>query len=239
MPTEIILDTETTGLDPEKGDRLVEIGCVEMQNAVPTGRTFHVYLDPERDVPEDAVRIHGLTRAFLTGKPKFADVAADLIAFLGASTLVIHNAEFDMKFINAELRRCALPPIPMDRVLDTLVLARRKHPGVSNTLDALCARYKIDNSKRTKHGALLDAELLADVYVELSGGRQTAMVLDTLVAKAQQAPVLEAKNAVDARPAPLPTLLGADEAQAHVRALESLGDKSLWRRYASDAGSSS
>lgn len=235
MHTEIILDTETTGLDPEKGDRLVEIGCVELVNAVPTGRTFHVYLDPERDVPEDAVRIHGLTRDFLKGKPKFSEVASDLLAFLGQATIIIHNAEFDMKFINSELRRCEFPLLPMDRVIDTLAMARRKHPGASNTLDALCARYKIDNSKRTKHGALLDAELLADVYVELCGGRQKALVLDAALKKADTIVVQGQENYITARPQALCSLLDNDEAAAHRGAAASLGEKSLWLKYAPDA----
>jgi len=231
MHIEIILDTETTGLDPEKGDRLVEIGCVELANSVPTGRTFHVYLDPERDVPEDAVRIHGLTRDFLKGKPKFSEVAADLVAFLGQATIVIHNAEFDMKFINSELRRCELPPIAMDRVIDTLPMARRKHLGASNTLDALCARYKVDNSKRTKHGALLDAELLADVYVELCGGRQKALVLDAAVKQSAAIVVQGQESYITARPQPLGPLINWEEAAAHASAAASLGEKSLWLKY--------
>ncbi len=146
---ELILDTETTGLDPATGDRIVEIGCVEVVNSVATGETFHVYLDPERDMPEEAFRVHGLSREFLTGKPKFAEIADQFVSFIGDARLVIHNAEFDMKFLNAELRRCGFPSIAMDRVVDTLAIARRKHPGASNSLDALCSRYKIDNSKRT------------------------------------------------------------------------------------------
>ena len=147
---EIILDTETTGLDPSTGDRIVEIGCVEVINSISTGQTFHAYLDPERDIPEEAFRVHGLSRDFLAGKPKFAEIAQSLVEFLADAHLVIHNAEFDMKFINAELGRCGVAPITMDRVVDTLAIARRKHPGASNSLDALCARYRIDNSRRTK-----------------------------------------------------------------------------------------
>jgi len=231
MHTEIILDTETTGLDPEKGDRLVEIGCVELVNAVPTGRTFHAYLDPERDIPEDAVRIHGLTRDFLKGKPKFAQVASDLVSFLGESTIVIHNAEFDMKFINSELRRCERPPIAMGRVIDTLAMARRKHPGASNTLDALCARYKVDNSKRTKHGALLDAELLAEVYVELCGGRQKALVLES--ARKPAGPVIAQgeQSYIQTRIKELPSLVSGEEGTAHRNAIAPLGDKGLWLKY--------
>lgn len=231
MQIEIILDTETTGLDPDKGDRLVEIGCVELVNSVPSGRTFHAYLDPERDVPEDAVRIHGLTRDFLKGKPKFAQVASDLISFLGESTIIIHNAEFDMKFINSELRRCERAPIAMDRVIDTLAMARRKHPGASNTLDALCARYKVDNSKRTKHGALLDAELLAEVYVELCGGRQKALVLESAGKQARPVSVQGEQSYALTRTQELRCFVSEDEETAHQKATASLGDKAFWVKY--------
>lgn len=180
---EIVFDTETTGLDPYKGDRIVEIGCVELYNTIPTGQTFHVYLDPERDMPEEAFRVHGLSREFLTGKPLFAAIADDFLAFIGDdSRLIAHNAEFDMRFINAELERLGRGRIAAERIVDTLVLARRKHPGASNSLDALCARYGVDTSRRTKHGALLDSELLADVYAELIGGRQAALGLTESVA---------------------------------------------------------
>ncbi|HEY8579509.1 MAG TPA: DNA polymerase III subunit epsilon [Beijerinckiaceae bacterium] len=229
MTREIVLDTETTGLDPATGDRIVEIGCVEMVNSVLTGRTFHVYLDPERDLPEEAFRVHGLSREFLTGKPKFGEVAQDFVSFIADARLVIHNAEFDIKFINAELNRCGLPPVVMDRVLDTLHLARRKHPGASNTLDALCARYRIDNSKRTKHGALLDAEILAEVYVELNGGRQTSLILAQESRIVAQVEVVE--TVVGARPLPLGSLLEPEEAEAHRGLTAAMGEKSLWRLY--------
>jgi DNA polymerase-3 subunit epsilon len=157
---EIVLDTETTGLDPYQGDRLVEIGCIELVNRIPSGRTFHCYINPERDVPAEAQAIHGLTTEFLKGHPIFADVVDDLVAFLGDAPLVIHNAAFDIGFINAEFERVAKPLIGRERMVDTLLLARRKHPAGPNRLDDLCARYGIDNSHRTKHGALLDAELL-------------------------------------------------------------------------------
>ncbi|RMF09710.1 MAG: DNA polymerase III subunit epsilon, partial [Alphaproteobacteria bacterium] len=172
---EIVFDTETTGLDPAQGDRLVEIGCVELYNLVPTGKTFHVYINPERDMPQAAYEVHGLSEAFLRDHPVFAEVAADFLDFIGDATLVAHNAEFDMKFINAELTRLGFPPIGNDRVIDTLAIARRNFPGSPATLDALCKRFGIDNSARTKHGALLDAELLADVYLELRGGRQVGL----------------------------------------------------------------
>lgn len=168
---EIVLDTETTGLDPHTGDRIVEIGAVELFNHVATGATFHEYLDPQRDMPAEAFAVHGLSTEFLRGKPKFADVAARFVAFVGDAKLVIHNAEFDMKFINAELDRIGAPAIPMSQAIDTLHIARRRFPGAQANLDALCRRFGIDNSGREKHGALLDSELLAEVYLELSGGR--------------------------------------------------------------------
>jgi len=224
---EIILDTETTGLDPATGDRLVEIACVEVLNYIPTGDYYHTYLDPERDVPEGAFRVHGLSTDFLKGKPLFRNVVPDFLAFIGDSPLVIHNAEFDMKFLNAELKRAGLSLLPADRAFDTLALARRKHPGAANSLDALCARYKIDNSRRTKHGALMDSEILAEVYAELMGGRQATLVLASEAAIRQQTQI----SAPRMRPAPLPTLLSQDEAQAHGRFMGDLGEKAVWRDY--------
>ena len=224
---EIILDTETTGLDPATGDRLVEIACVEVLNYIPTGDFYHTYLDPERDVPEGAFNVHGLSTEFLKGKPLFRDVASDFLAFIGDSRLVIHNAEFDMKFLNAEFKRAGLPLLPPDRAFDTLTYARRKHPGAANSLDALCARYKIDNSRRTKHGALMDSEILAEVYAELMGGRQATLVLASEAAIRQKAEILVRRE----RPAPLAPLLEDEEAQAHERFLAGLGDKAIWRDY--------
>jgi DNA polymerase-3 subunit epsilon len=174
---EIVLDTETTGFDAVNGDRLVEIGCVELMNHIPTGRTFHKYINPERDMPMAAFQVHGLSNEFLADKPKFAAVADDLLNFVGDSRLVIHNAEFDMKFINVELERAGKPTIPFERALDTVAMARKKFPGAPASLDALCKRFNIDNSSRTLHGALLDAQLLADVYLELLGGRQAGLGL--------------------------------------------------------------
>jgi len=174
---EIVLDTETTGLDPSRGDRLVEIGAVEIINQIATGATFHVLINPERDVPEEAFRVHGHSTESLRDKPVFRAVVAEFLEFIGEDRLVIHNAEFDMRFINAELAAAGLAPIPPERVLDTLAVARRKHPGASNSLDALCDRYRIDRSRRVKHGALLDAEILVEVYSELSGGRQKSLTL--------------------------------------------------------------
>jgi DNA polymerase III subunit epsilon len=174
---EIIFDTETTGLDPLGGDRLVEIGCIEMVNRVETGRTFHAYFNPQRTMPAAAEAIHGLSDAFLADKPLFASRAEELLAFLGASPLVAHNAGFDFGFINRELALCGLEPIGRERMVDTVAMARVRHPGAKNSLDALCTRYGIDRSHRTLHGALLDAELLAQVYIELTGGRQIGLAL--------------------------------------------------------------
>lgn len=174
---EIILDTETTGMDPSQGDRLVEIGCVEVMNFVPTGRTYHVYINPERDIPAEAVAVHGLTAAFLKDKPVFSQIYTDFLDFVAEGHLVIHNAEFDMKFINAELKKVGHKPIPEKRVTDTLMMARKKFPGSPASLDALCRRFNVDNSGREFHGALLDAQLLAEVYLELMGGRQHGLGL--------------------------------------------------------------
>src|SRR3984893_5035815 len=176
---EIVLDTETTGLDPLRGDRLVEIGCVEIFNRMPTGQTFHRHINPERDMPVEAFAVHGLSSEFLATKPLFTEVVEEFLEFIADAPLVIHNASFDIGFINAELDRIKRPAISRDRLVDTLLLARRKHPGVSNRLDDLCSRYAIDNSRRTKHGALLDAELLAEVYIDLIGARQSQLVLAT------------------------------------------------------------
>ena len=174
---EIVLDTETTGFDPDTGDRIVEIGAVELMNHLATGRHFHVYINPERDMPADAFAVHGLSTEFLSDKPRFAEVAADFLAFIGDARLVIHNADFDMRFINAELTWAGFKPLPPDRSFCTMIFARKRFPGAQASLDALCRRFEIDNSHRTKHGALLDAELLADVYLELMGGRQTGLDL--------------------------------------------------------------
>jgi DNA polymerase-3 subunit epsilon len=227
---EIILDTETTGLDPTNGDKIVEIGCVELLNSVPTGQTFHAYLDPERSVPDEAFRVHGLSTEFLRGKPKFIEVVDEFVAFIGESRLVIHNADFDIKFLNAELLAGGRKPLSRERVVDTLALARKKHPGASNSLDALCSRYKIDNSRRTKHGALLDAEILADVYIELTGGRQTTLVLQSVKpsVKPQQIVIPQKTNRLRAPP---PQLLSAEEAEAHAELRNSLGEKAFWKTF--------
>ena len=176
---EIVFDTETTGLDPFQGDRVVEIGCVELINHVPTGRTYHQYINPERSLSEDVVAVHGLTEQFLSDKPKFSEIVDEFLAFIGSdSMLVAHNASFDMKFLNAELSWVGYPPLSYDRVIDTLILARKKFPGSRVNLNELCKRFHIDNSARTVHGALLDSELLADVYLELLGGREPGLILD-------------------------------------------------------------
>lgn len=223
---EIILDTETTGLDPASGHRVVEIGAVELMNHVATGRTFHVYINPERDMPPEAEAVHGLSQAFLADKPTFPAIADDFLAFVADAVLVIHNASFDVNFLNAELAYVGKPPLVMERVVDTLHIARQKHPGSAASLDALCRRYGIDNTKRTKHGALLDSELLAEVYLELIGGRQTALSLATQVTTKSTARV--ASIAALRRSSPLPSRLTEDEIRRHDTFVQSLGDKALW-----------
>ncbi|MGQ3353736.1 MAG: DNA polymerase III subunit epsilon [Phreatobacter sp.] len=223
---EIILDTETTGLDPLRGDRLVEIGGIELINHFPTGRTYHVYINPERDMPEEAFRVHGLSAEFLADKPRFADLVADFWSFVEDATLVIHNASFDMGFINAELKRTGRPPFPMDRVVDTLAMARRRFPGSPASLDALCSRFGIDNSRRTRHGALLDAELLADVYIELIGGRQASFGLAEAASATRRAARGQAIQLQ--RPVPLAPRLTEEEIRAHAAFILEMGDKAIW-----------
>jgi len=225
---EIVLDTETTGLDPFQGDRLVEIGCIELVNGIPSGQTFHKYFYPERTMPAEALAIHGLTDEFLKDKPLFADAVDDLIGFLGDAPLVIHNASFDIGFLNAELEHAGRPLIARERMVDTLLIARRKHPGGANRLDDLCVRYSIDNSRRTKHGALLDAELLAEVYVELIGARQAQLVLSQATAAAAIAGEL---IVVRERPQPLAPRLSVEERAAHRAFVATLGEITVWRDY--------
>jgi DNA polymerase-3 subunit epsilon len=221
---EIVFDTETTGLDPRAGHRLVEIGCIEMMNGFPTGETFHTYLNPERDMPDEAFQVHGLSVEFLSDKPLFADVADRFQAFIGDAQFVIHNAQFDMGFINAELHRLGRPPLT-NPVVDTVTLARRKFPGQRVSLDALCERLGVDNTRRTKHGALLDAELLSDVYIELSGGRQRG--LDLMAAGVEvQVTVLTAGAPLEVRP-PRPHAPSAEELAAHEAFLAKLKDP-IW-----------
>jgi DNA polymerase III subunit epsilon len=224
---EIVLDTETTGLDPAQGHRIVEIGAVELLNAIPTGHTFHVHLHPERDMPEEAFRVHGISLEFLIGKPLFVEISAGFMDFLGGAKIVAHNAEFDMRFINAELARIGAPMIGADRVVDTLALARRKFPGASNSLDALCARFGVDASRRTKHGALLDAEILAEVYAELCGGRQATLIFGAGLAASRQA----REALLTRRPEPLAPLLQPFELNAHKTLISGLGEKALWLAY--------
>ena len=231
MIRDIVMDTETTGLDARKGDRLVEIACIELINRIPSGREFHVYINPQgRDVHPDAERIHGITSAFLADKPKFDDIVDDFLAFIGDDgQLVIHNASFDMGFINMELDLLGRPPIPGDRVVDMLAIARRKHPAGPNTLDALCKRYGIDNSKRVKHGALMDSSLLADVYVELLGERQATLGLAKNAGAAERSEIRTGR--AKQRSTPLPPRLTPEEAEAHARFAETLGPNAIWRKY--------
>jgi DNA polymerase III subunit epsilon len=227
---EIVFDTETTGLDPFQGDRLVEIGCIELVNRFLTGRTFHCYFNPERDMPESAFNVHGLTVEFLKDKPLFAEMADDLLAFLGDAQLVAHNATFDFGFLNVELERAGRAAVQRERMIDTLLIARRKHPGASNRLDDLCARYAIDNSRRTRHGALLDAELLAEVYVELLGARQAQLVLSQ---SAEPAHTPGAPIVLRERPLPLAARISAEERAAHRSFIATLGENPIWRDYLS------
>jgi DNA polymerase-3 subunit epsilon len=227
---EIVLDTETTGLDPLRGDRLVEIGCVEMINRMPTGQVYHVYLNPERDMPQEAFAVHGLSSEFLADKPLFSAVVHEFLDFIADAPLIIHNASFDIGFINAELERVGRAAVARERLVDTLTLARRKHPGVSNRLDDLCSRYAIDNSRRTKHGALLDAELLAEVYIDLIGARQSQLIL---AAETRQS---YSGNSSDQprrqRETPLAARLSDADIAAHAAFIATLGDKAIWNEFA-------
>lgn len=228
---EIVLDTETTGFDPDTGDRIVEIGALELLNHLPTGQSFHVYIDPERPMPQEAYAVHGLGDDFLRGKPKFAEVARDFIAFIGEARLVIHNAQFDMKFLNAELKRAGHAVMPQARAIDTLEIARNQFPGAQNSLDALCRRFRIDNSNRTLHGALLDSELLAEVYLALKGGRQPGLVLEGARDGAAGSDGGPGNAPRGPRPRPLAPRLTEAEAAAHADFVEKLGEKAVWLRY--------
>jgi DNA polymerase-3 subunit epsilon len=231
---EIVLDTETTGLDHKAGDRLIELGCVEIVNRFPTGRELHFFFNPEgREVHPEAEAIHGISAAFLIDKPMFHAKVDEFMDFIGDAPLVIHNATFDIGFINAELARIGRGRIGNERVIDTLALARRKHPAGPNSLDALCRRHGIDNSQRTKHGAITDSLLLAAVYVELLGERQTSLVLATHQEEASQASRGTGAPA-RARPAPLPARLSDDQIAAHAEFIGQLGPNAIWRRYLED-----
>lgn len=232
MLREIVLDTETTGTEAQNGDRLIEIGAVELFNHIPTGREFHCYINPQRVVSEGAYAVHGLSDAFLSDKPVFAKVVPDLLAFLGDARLVIHNAPFDVGFLNMEYARLgadAPPPIRLEDVVDTLPMARRKHPGAANNLDALCSRYGIDNSRRTKHGALLDAQILAEVYVELLGGKQTSLGL--LVAEAAAPAATNLPGVAGSPPRTFRSRLTDAERERHDAFRASLGAQAIWADY--------
>ena len=226
---EIVLDTETTGLNPKDGHRIVEIGGIELVNHMPTGEVYHVYINPERPMPQEAFEIHGLSDEFLSDKPTFETIAAEFVEFVGNGILVIHNAPFDMRFLNAELMRLDMPPLPDEQVVDTLEIAKRKNPGGSNSLDALCRRFGVDNSGRVKHGALLDSELLAEVYLELIGGRQPNLMLVETAAATDQADTVDIPLKV--RPTPLASRLSTAEREAHAVLIDEIGDHALWRNY--------
>jgi len=230
---EIVLDTETTGLDPLRGDRLVEIGCVEIFNRMPTGQTFHRHINPQRDMPAEAFAVHGLSTEFLTTKPLFAEVADEFLEFIGEAPLVIHNASFDISFINAELERIQRPVIARERLVDTLLLARRKHPGVSNRLDDLCSRYAIDNSRRTRHGALLDAELLAEVYIDLIGARQSQLIL-AAESRDVRVGVYGGEMPRRQREVPLAARVTEEDRAAHRQFVLTLGERPIWNDFLND-----
>lgn len=225
---EIVLDTETTGFDPETGDRIVEIGAVELMGHMATGKTYHQYINPERGMPDEAFQVHGLGDDFLRDKPKFAQVGQAFLDFIGDAKLVIHNAAFDIKFLNAELKWMNLPQIPWEQAIDTLAIARKRFPGSPASLDALCRRFGINNDARTLHGALLDSEILAEVYLELIGGRQPDFALS-------QQPAGTAQSAATAwkpqpRPTPLPSRVTGEEAAAHAEFISKLGDDPMWAK---------
>ena len=231
MLREIVLDTETTGTDHAKGDRVIEIGCVELLNHIPTGKSYHVYINPECPVSPGAFAVHGLSNEFLKDKPVFAAIADEFAEFVRDARLVIHNAAFDIGFLNAEFARTGHTRFNLPDAVDTLSMARRKHPGAANNLDALCTRYGIDNSRRTKHGALLDAEILAEVYIELIGGRQVGFDLSLRPAARGRAAAQGQIAAQDARPRTLISRLTEAERAAHEAFIQSLGPNTLWREY--------
>lgn len=224
---EIVLDTETTGFEPAEGDRIVEIGAVELWNHMPTGKTYHQYINPERSMPQGAFEVHGLGDDFLRDKPVFKDIAQDFVDFVGTDVMVIHNAAFDMKFLNAELGWLGRPALPMSQSLDTLAIARKRFPGSPASLDALCRRFNIDNSSRTLHGALLDSEILAEVYLELIGGKQPDFALSTSSNNTSSDQTAEWRPS--RRPTPLPSRLTEKEKAAHAEFLDNMGGAVLWR----------
>ena len=236
---EIVLDTETTGLEPEEGHRIVEIGGVELVNHMPTGRTYHQYVNPRRDMPEEAFAVHGISAAFLVDKPPFEQIAQEFLAFVADAKLIIHNAPFDMKFLNAELRWAGHPLLPLTQAIDTLAMARRRFPGSPGSLDALCKRFEIDNARRTYHGALLDSEILAEVYLELIGGRQPGLTLETgsgqMSAASDTPSVPTEPGRAPRRPRALPARLTEAEKAAHDAMVAELGDTAVWARYRPEA----
>lgn len=225
---EIVLDTETTGFDPSTGDRIVEIGAVELLGHVPTGRTYHEYINPERAMPQEAFEVHGLGDDFLRDKPKFSAVGQGFLDFIGDAKLVIHNASFDIKFLNAELGWMGLRQIPWEQAIDTLAIARKKYPGSPSSLDALCRRFGIDNSSRTLHGALLDSEILAEVYLELIGGKQPDFGLSQRAEP--KAGELNTAWTPRPRPTPLPPRITEEEKAAHAEFVSKLGGDALWAK---------
>lgn len=231
---EITFDTETTGLDPFTGDRVVEIGCVELINHLPSGETFHVYINPERDMPEEAFKVHGLSEEFLSDKPKFAEIAQGFHEFIKDTPIIAHNAGFDVKFLNWELEAAGFAKIDQGQVIDTLAMARQKFPAGPNSLDALCNRFGIDNAKRTLHGALLDSEILADVYLELIGGRQTSLILseeDNVSLVNGDNGGERKRQAAAQRPKSLPSRLKPQDIEAHLAFLSEIKGESLWDSY--------
>ena len=229
---EIIFDTETTGLKAEGGDRIIEIGAIELVNRFPTGNTYHQYINADgKEIHPDAERVHGISAEFLADKPVFADIAEDFVKFFTDGKLIAHNAKFDMGFVNAELKRLNMNPFPWTTVIDTLALARHKHPMGPNSLDALCKRYNIDNSHRTKHGALLDAELLADVYIELLGGKQASLLLDANATKTGESAQTRGKaQKASPRPNPLPSRLNDEILAEHKAFIETIGEDAIWNK---------
>lgn len=225
---ELVLDTETTGFEPSEGHRIVEIGIVELVNLMPTGRTWHQYINPQRPMPQEAFAVHGLGDDFLRDKPVFVEIVDAFLDFIAADRLVIHNAAFDMRFLNAELEWAKRPLLPETRAFDTLSLARKKFPGAPASLDALCRRFAIDNSSRTLHGALLDSEILAEVYLELLGGQQPDFALSTVDSSTGGG---QGAAPLPKRPVVLPSRLSAEEAAAHAAFVEGLGQSALWRKY--------
>ena len=228
---EVVLDTETTGLDPKNGDRIVEIGAIELFNHMPTGHYFHKYLNPDRSMPQEAFAVHGLSDDFLKEKPRFIDIMDEFISFVGDAKMVIHNASFDMKFLNAELKRAGAKIYSDQQAIDTLLIARKKFPGAQNSLDALCRRFSIDNSRREKHGALLDSELLSDVYLELIGGRQPGLVLRTDKGRNLEQYDTPRRDVRKKRKTELKSLLTDVEKANHEEFLKTLGADSVWKKY--------